>query len=77
MSSSINTQYPIITNQKQFFRKFCKCICKKQIRYLHKYSDSAMRLKLELRCIMFPLIILEMFLQLDWSPPVVNSIDWT
>ena len=24
-----------------------------------------------------PLIILEMFLQLDWSPPVVNSIDWT
>ena len=29
------------------------------------------------RCILFPLIILEMFLQLDWSPPVVNSIDWT
>ena len=25
----------------------------------------------------FPLIILEMFLPLDWSPPVVNSIDWT
>jgi hypothetical protein len=23
------------------------------------------------------LIILEMFLQLDWIPPVVNSIDWT
>uniref|UniRef100_A0A4W5JQM1 Calcium-transporting ATPase n=1 Tax=Hucho hucho TaxID=62062 RepID=A0A4W5JQM1_9TELE len=29
------------------------------------------------RCILFPFIILEMFLQLDWSPPVVNSIDWT
>ena len=26
---------------------------------------------------LFPLIILEMFLQLEWSPPVVNSIDWT
>ena len=36
-----------------------------------------MTLKIELRCILFPLIILEMFLQLDWSPPVVNSVDWT
>ena len=27
--------------------------------------------------VLFPLIILEMFLQLNWSPPVVNSIDWT
>ena len=36
-----------------------------------------MTLKIELRCILFPLIILEMFLQLDWSPLVVNSIDWT
>ena len=31
----------------------------------------------ELRCILFLLIILEMFLQFNWSPPVVNSIDWT
>jgi hypothetical protein len=36
-----------------------------------------MRLHMEFRCIMFTLIILEMFLQLDWSPPVVNSIDLT
>ena len=36
-----------------------------------------MKLKIELRCILFPLIILEMFLQLNWSPPVVNSVDWT
>jgi hypothetical protein len=36
-----------------------------------------MRLEIELRCIQFLLIILEMFLQLDWSPPVENSIDWT
>jgi hypothetical protein len=35
-----------------------------------------MRLGIELRCILFPLIILEMFLQVDWSSPVVNSIDW-
>ena len=35
-----------------------------------------MRSEIELRCILFPLIILEMFLQLDWCPPVVNSIDW-
>ena len=33
--------------------------------------------KSELRCILFPLILLEMFLQLNWSPPVINSIDWT
>jgi hypothetical protein len=32
-----------------------------------------MRLKIELRCILFPFIILEMFLQLEWSPPVVNA----
>ena len=36
-----------------------------------------MRLEIELRCILFPLIIFQMFLQLDWSPPGVNSIDWT
>ena len=36
-----------------------------------------MRLDIELRCILFPLIILEMLPQLNWSPPVVNSIDWT
>jgi hypothetical protein len=35
-----------------------------------------MRIEIELGCILFPLIILEMFLQLDCSPPVVHSIDW-
>ena len=35
-----------------------------------------MTLKIELRCILFPLIIHEMFLQLDWSPLVVSSVDW-
>ena len=35
-----------------------------------------LRLNIELRCILFSLIIVEMFLQLDWSPPLVNSINW-
>jgi uncharacterized membrane protein (DUF373 family) len=41
------------------------------------FKHYAMRFEIELRCILFPLIILEMFQQLDWSPPGVNSIDWT
>jgi hypothetical protein len=28
-----------------------------------------MMLEIELRCILFPLILIDMFLQLDWSPP--------
>ena len=36
-----------------------------------------MKFKIELRCILFPLIILEMFLQLNLSPSVVDSVDWT
>jgi hypothetical protein len=36
-----------------------------------------MILEIELRSILFSLINLEMFLQLDWSPLVVNSIDLT
>lgn len=35
------------------------------------------KLKIELNCIMFPLIILEELLQLNQNPPVVNSVDWT
>ena len=35
-----------------------------------------MRLEIELRCILFPLIILEMFLELDWSPPMVMNMIW-
>jgi hypothetical protein len=36
------------------------------------FRPFSMRLQIELRCILFPLIILEMFLQLDWSPAVVK-----
>ena len=36
-----------------------------------------MRLEFELRCILFPLIILKMFLYIDWSSPVVHLIQWT
>ena len=42
-----------------------------------KNRHFAMRIKIELRCILFLYIVLEMFLQLVWSPPVVNLIDWT
>ena len=37
------------------------------------YRPFAMRLEIELGSILFPMIILEMFLQLHWSPPVVKS----
>lgn len=36
-----------------------------------------MRLKIELSCILFPLMNLEMSLQLNLSPSVGNSLDWT
>lgn len=40
-------------------------------KYSHRFS---MKFKTELRRI--PLIIFEMFLQLPWSPSVVNSVEW-
>lgn len=33
-----------------------------------------MTFKIALRCIVFPKMILQMFLQLDWSQSVVNSV---
>ena len=39
------------------------------------FSPFAVMLQIELICIQFPLVILEMSLQLDWSPPVANPID--
>lgn len=39
------------------------------------HTSLAWNPKTELRCI--PLIILQMFLQLHWTPSVVNSVDWT
>jgi hypothetical protein len=33
-----------------------------------------MRLEIELRCILLPLIILEMFLQLHWTPTAINQL---
>jgi hypothetical protein len=64
-SSSIYTQYPIRTKQKQVFRHFCK------------RNKNKKQIKVFRPCILFPLIILEMFLQHYWSTPVVYSIDWT
>jgi hypothetical protein len=67
-----------MTKRKQFFRNVWNSIINKQQKYLiYVFRPFAARPEIELRCIMFPLVILEKFLQLDWSPPVVNSIDWT
>jgi hypothetical protein len=45
---------------------------------LHKCSHGfAMILQIELRYVQFHLFILGMSIQLDWSPPVPNSIVWT
>lgn len=41
------------------------------------FTAISVKLKGELKCILFPLIISQMFLQLEWSPPVVNSADRT
>lgn len=30
-----------------------------------------------LKCFLFPLITHQIFLQLNWSPPVVNPVNWT
>ena len=54
---------------------FLECV---QMYWKWKYSHPfAITLQIELRCIQFLLIILEMSLQLDWSTPVANSIVWT
>ena len=67
----MTSQYPIMTSQYTMMTK------QKYFIYIFTFRPFAMRLEIELRCILFPLIILEMFLQLDCSPPVVNSIDET
>ena len=69
--------YPIMTKRKNVFRIFGTFITNKKLKY-HIYisiQTLCSATQIELRCILFILTILEMFLQLDWSPPVVNSID--
>ena len=39
------------------------------------FKPFAMTLEIDLKCILGS--SLKVFLQLDWSPPVVNAIDWT
>ena len=54
--SSIYTEYP---------RKFCNFIFKiKLYKVTELFKSFAMRLQIELRCILFPLIILEILLKL-------------
>ena len=54
-------QYPIMTKRKQIFRNYCKCIENKKQKVFRPFAT---RLRIELRYILFPLIIVEMFLQL-------------
>ena len=61
-----------MTKQKQFWHKK-----NRNSLFTYVFRPFANRLKIDLWCILFPLSILELFLQLHWSPPVINSIDWT
>lgn len=45
--------------------------------HVQVFNAFDLKLKFELRCIFFPLLIFEMFLQLDWSSLVANPVDWT
>lgn len=66
---------------KVYFEIFCKYITKKKTATKNSHVQVLkafdLKLKFELRCIFFPLLIFEMFLQLDWSSLVVNPVDWT
>ena len=60
-----------MTKWKQVFQNVCIFITNKKQKYLSYISIQTLYYETR-RCILFPLIILEMFLQLD----LVNSIDW-
>ena len=62
-----------MTKRKQVFRNSSNTFLP-EIAYLHKYSDHLLW-ESKLRSSAFPLIILEMFLQLDWSTPV-EKFNW-
>lgn len=57
--------------------KYLQSFWKYKWKKSHLFTAFDITLKIELRCILLPLIILAMFLQLDWSPLVVNSVNWT
>lgn len=56
--------------------KFCKVIGNKRLRNYIYVSVHSLCHEAQ-KCILFPLIILDMFLQLNSSPSVVNPVDWT
>jgi hypothetical protein len=76
-------KYSILSNKDIYIYFNMLCIPGNNQNKCKHYSFEAACQKrvmgsIELRCILFPLIILEMLLQLDWSPPVLNYIiDWT
>ena len=77
-TSPIYTHYPKGKHVWHCFANLLK-IKHRNIQFTYSmYSHPfAMTLQIERRCIQFPFIILEMALQLDWSPHVANSIVWT
>uniref|UniRef100_A0A8K9XI04 Metal cation symporter ZIP14 n=1 Tax=Oncorhynchus mykiss TaxID=8022 RepID=A0A8K9XI04_ONCMY len=64
----MTSQYPIMTSQYPIITSQYPIMTKRKL----FFRPFAMRVEIELNSILFPLIILEMFLQLDWSPPAVN-----
>ena len=64
-----------MTKQKQVCRNVCTFIKNKNRNTLFTevFRPFAMRLEIEVRCTLFPLIILEMFLQLDWRTRVIGN----
>lgn len=56
--------------------KFCKVIGNKKLRNYIYVSVHSLCHEAQ-KCILFPLIILDMLLQLNASPAVVTPVDWT
>ena len=56
----------------------CVCVCKfiEKEKLKHHIDTSIQTLEIQLGCLPILLIVFDMFLDLDWSPPVVNSVDW-
>lgn len=70
--------HPIMTKWINSAWNSCKFIKNEKQKY-NKYMYSQpfpWHIQIELSYLLFPVIICQMFLTLDWGPPVVNSVDW-
>ncbi len=68
-------QYPITTTWMKFVWIFANY--KKKLKKGKSIHSLCLDTQNWAPGTLFPLIMLEIFLQLDWSPPVVNSVDWS